>query len=165
MQLRSKKREAAWIQGDDDVHLRLAAHRINRSDGERQADQPSLVPGACVAQVLIPELRPNDVIVADNLGCHNAPAVAATIRAAGAIPLYSSDVNPMSNAFAKLKALLRNDANRSIQALWTTIGSLIAPSGSQSAAISSNVPIRSSLIRWPPRIHGMKFLKSSHHDL
>ncbi len=84
---------------------------------------------AYVDQVLVPELRPGDVVIMDNLGSHKTPAVAAAIRAAGGsllyLPPYSPDFNPIENAFSKLKALLRKAASRSIQTLWTTIGSLI----------------------------------------
>ena len=65
----------------------------------------------------------------DNLGSHKGPAVRGAIEAAGArllyLPPYSPDFNPIENAFAKLKALLRKAAERSIDALWTTIGRLL----------------------------------------
>lgn len=84
---------------------------------------------AYVDQVLVPELRPGDVVVMDNLGSHKAPAVAAAIEAVGAsllyLPPYSPDFNPIENAFSKLKALLRKAARRSIEGLWSTIGDLL----------------------------------------
>jgi transposase len=84
---------------------------------------------AYVDQVLVPALSPGDVVVMDNLGSHKGPAVRAAIEAAGArllyLPPYSPDFNPIENAFAKLKALLRKAAERSIDALWTTIGRLL----------------------------------------
>ena len=65
----------------------------------------------------------------DNLGSHKGPAVRRAIEAAGArllyLPPYSPDFNPIENAFAKLKALLRKAAERTIDALWTTIGRLL----------------------------------------
>lgn len=84
---------------------------------------------AYVDQVLVPELRPGDVVVMDNLGSHKGPAVVAAIEAAGAsllyLPPYSPDFNPIENAFSKLKAMLRKAARRSIVGLWATIGDLL----------------------------------------
>ena len=84
---------------------------------------------AYVDQVLVPDLAPGDVVVMDNLGSHKGPAVRRAIEAAGAsllyLPPYSPDFNPIENAFAKLKALLRKAATRSLDALWTAIGRLI----------------------------------------
>jgi len=66
---------------------------------------------AYVEQVLVPTLRPGDVIVLDNLAVHKQPAVLAAITAVGAhvrfLPPYSPDLNPIELAFAKLKAFLR----------------------------------------------------------
>jgi transposase len=84
---------------------------------------------AYVDQVLVPALSPGDVVVMDNLGSHKGPAVRRAIEAGGArllyLPPYSPDFNPIENAFAKLKALLRKAAERTIDALWTTIGRLL----------------------------------------
>ena len=66
---------------------------------------------AYVEQVLVPELRPGDIVIMDNLSSHKGLAVRHAIEAAGAsllfLPPYSPDFNPIENAFAKLKALLR----------------------------------------------------------
>jgi transposase len=84
---------------------------------------------AYVEQVLVPELRPGDIVVMDNLSSHKNPAVRATIEAAGAmlmyLPPYSPDFNPIENAFAKLKAMLRKAAERTVDGLWGAIGALI----------------------------------------
>jgi transposase len=84
---------------------------------------------AYIDQVLVPELRPGDVVVMDNLGSHKGPAVRHAIEAAGAsllyLPPYSPDFNPIENAFAKLKALLRKAAERTVGALWDRIGTLL----------------------------------------
>ncbi len=84
---------------------------------------------AYVRQVLVPELSPGDIVVMDNLSSHKGPAVREAIEAAGAkllyLPPYSPDFNPIENAFAKLKALLRGAAERTVEGLWATIGSLI----------------------------------------
>ena len=82
-----------------------------------------------VEKVLVPELRKGDVVVMDNLTGHKGPRVRQLIEAAGAslfyLPPYSPDFNPIENAFAKLKALLRKAAERTVEGLWSTIGELI----------------------------------------
>ena len=66
---------------------------------------------AYVEQVLVPTLRPGDVVVLDNLVLHKQPEVRAAIEHAGAhlrlLPPYSPDFNPIEMAFAKLKAFFR----------------------------------------------------------
>ena len=66
---------------------------------------------AYIDQVLVPTLRPGDVVVLDNLAVHKQPEVGAAIAAAGAqirfLPPYSPDFNPIEMAFAKLKAFMR----------------------------------------------------------
>lgn len=82
-----------------------------------------------VEKVLVPELRPGDIVIMDNLSSHKAPVVRALIEAAGAellfLPPYSPEFNPIENAFAKLKALLRKVAARTKDALWHTIGWIV----------------------------------------
>ena len=84
---------------------------------------------AWVEQALVPELRPGDIVVMDNLSSHKGPAVRALIEAAGAqllyLPPYSPDFNPIENLFAKIKALLRKEAARTIDTLWAAIGRII----------------------------------------
>ena len=84
---------------------------------------------AYVEQVLVPELRPGDIVIMDNLSSHKGVRVQALIEAAGAslvfLPPYSPDFNPIEKAFAKLKAMLRKAAERTVDALWNTIGSLV----------------------------------------
>jgi transposase len=84
---------------------------------------------AYVQQVLGPTLAPGDIVLADNLPAHKGPLVRKAIEAAGAslvfLPAYSPDFNPIENAFAKLKALLRKAAERTIRGLWRLIGQLI----------------------------------------
>lgn len=81
---------------------------------------------AYVDQVLAPELRPGDIVVMDNLGSHKGAGIRAAIEAAGAsllyLPPYSPDFNPIENAFAKLKAMLRKAAARTVDGLWSVIG-------------------------------------------
>jgi len=84
---------------------------------------------AYVDQVLVPELAPGDIVVMDNLGSHKGAGVRAAIEAAGAsllyLPPYSPEFNPIENAFAKLKAMLRKAAARTVEALWNTIGRIV----------------------------------------
>ena len=82
-----------------------------------------------VERVLVPELRPGDIVIMDNLSSHKGPRTRALIEAAGArlrfLPPYSPDFNPIENAFAKLKALLRKAAERTVQGLWSAIGRIV----------------------------------------
>jgi transposase len=75
---------------------------------------------AYVDQVLVPELRPGDIVIMDNLGSHKGHTVRSAIEATGAmllyLPPYSPDFNPIENAFSKLKALLRKAAERTVDA-------------------------------------------------
>ena len=82
------------------------------------------------AHVLAPTLKPDDIVVMDNLPAHKVAGIAEAITARRAqlfyLPPYSPDMNPIEMAFAKLKALLRQDPARSVDALWRRIGQLLA---------------------------------------
>lgn len=82
-----------------------------------------------VDKVLLPELRPGDIVIMDNLSSHKGPRVREMIEAAGAsllfLPPYSPDFNPIENAFSKLKAHLRKAAERTVDGLWNAIGRVI----------------------------------------
>ena len=84
---------------------------------------------AYVEQVLAPTLKPGDLVIMDNLGSHKVAGVREAIEACGAsliyLPPYSPDLNPIEQAFAKLKSLLRKEAARSVDTLWTAIGRLL----------------------------------------
>ena len=84
---------------------------------------------AYVEQVLVPTLRPGDIVIMDNLGSHKVTGVREAIEARGAallyLPPYSPDLNPIEQAFAKLKQLLRSAAERTVEGLWTAIGQLL----------------------------------------
>ncbi len=84
---------------------------------------------AYVEQFLAPALRLGDVVIMDNLSSHKVGGVREAIEAAGAallyLPPYSPDLNPIEMAFAKLKALLRSEAARTVDALWSAIGRLL----------------------------------------
>ena len=82
-----------------------------------------------IQHVLAPTLRPGQIVVADNLSAHHSDRARAAIEARGAhfwhLPPYSPDFNPIEMAFAKLKALLRGVAARTIPALWQTIAAAL----------------------------------------
>ena len=84
---------------------------------------------AYVEQVLVPVLAPGDIVIMDNLGSHKGRAVRVAIRAAKAklffLPAYSPDLNPIEQAFAKMKTLLRKADARTIDETWRTIGALL----------------------------------------
>jgi transposase len=109
----------------------LAALRADRIDAPCVINGP--IDGvsflAYVEQLLVPALRPGDIVIMDNLGSHKGQAVRRAIRAAGAklffLPPYSPDLNPIEQAFAKLKTLLRKAAERTSDDIWKRIGALL----------------------------------------
>jgi transposase len=81
---------------------------------------------AYVQTFLCPTLRPGDIVIADNLGSHKVAGVKQAIAAAIlSLPRYPPDLNPIEKLFARLKALLRKAATRSVDALWNHIGVLL----------------------------------------
>jgi transposase len=109
----------------------LAALRSDRIEAPCVIDGP--INGqsflAYVEQILVPALRPGDIVIIDNLGSHKGRAVRRAIRAAGAklffLPPYSPDLNPIEQLFAKLKTLLRKAAERTVEATWRRIGAIL----------------------------------------
>jgi transposase len=109
----------------------LAALRRDRIEAPCVIDGP--INGrsflAYVEQMLVPTLRPGDIVVMDNLGSHKGQAVRRALRAAGAklffLPPYSPDLNPIEQAFAKLKTLLRRADERTVETTWRRIGQLL----------------------------------------
>ena len=99
---------------------------------------------AYIEQVLVPTLDPGDLVVMDNLPAHRRAGVRAAINAAGArmrfLPPYSPDFNPIENAFAKLKALLRKAAARTVDDLWNAIGDALPQSLHENAQTTSSQP-------------------------
>ena len=85
---------------------------------------------AYVEQALVPTLSRGDIVVMDNLPAHKAAGVREAIESVGAelryLPPYSPDFNPIEMAFSKLKALLRAKAERTVDALWSSVGDLCA---------------------------------------
>mgnify|MGYP001553948525 CR=1 FL=1 len=84
---------------------------------------------AWVEQLLVPTLRPGDIVIMDNLGSHKGKAVRAALRAVGArlffLPPDSPDLNPLEQVFAKLKHMLRRAAERTVEDTWRRIGALL----------------------------------------
>lgn len=109
----------------------LAALRHDR------VDAPWLIEGPIngesfrlyIDKVLVPTLRPGDIVVMDNLGSHRSSAVRSALRAAGAklffLPKYSPDLNPIEMLFSKLKHGLRKAAKRTQDAVYDAIADLI----------------------------------------
>jgi transposase len=117
--------------GQWDTTTFLAALRHDRIEAPCLFDGP--INGerflAYVRQMLVPTLKPGDVVVLDNLGSHKSNAVRQAIRTVGAkrifLPKYSPDLNPIEQVFAKLKTLLRKAAPRSTDDVCAAIGQLL----------------------------------------
>ena len=106
---------------------------------------------AYVEQVLVPTLRPGDVVVLDNLAVHKQPEVRAAIERAGAhlrfLPPYSPDFNPIELAFAKLKAFLRAARPRDFDTCARSIATaldLFTPHGMRQLRAALRLPRRYS---------------------
>lgn len=84
---------------------------------------------AFVREVLLPELRPGQVVVLDNLSAHKAAEVETLVTAAGCrllyLPPYSPDLNPIEPCWSKLKTLLRSAAARTKEALEDALTAVI----------------------------------------
>ena len=82
-----------------------------------------------VERMPAPELRPGDLVSMDHPAAHKVAGIERAIEARGAelryLPPYSPDLNPIEQAFAKLKALLRKAAERTKDGLWNAIGQLL----------------------------------------
>lgn len=109
----------------------LAALRRDRIDAPWLLDGP--INGESfrtyVEKILVPTLRPGDIVILDNLGSHKGKAVRAAVRAAGArlffLPKYSPDLNPIEQLFAKLKHWLRQAEARTPDAVCNAIGRIL----------------------------------------
>jgi transposase len=92
---------------------------------------------AYVAEVLVPTLRPGDLVVMDNLAPHKSEPTLELIAQAGAqvlfLPAYSPDFNPIEKMWSKVKALLRSAQARTPQELITAIGAALAKVTAQDA--------------------------------
>lgn len=85
---------------------------------------------AYVTKFLVPTLRKGDIVMMDNLPSHKVSGIAEAIKAAGAklryLPAYSPDLNPIEQAFSKIKAMLRKTAARSVKSLHKAIKKILA---------------------------------------
>lgn len=113
---------------DNDVYRSAQAIRNERTHRLGRCDERGSIQ-AYVQQVLIPTLAPGDIVIMDNLPAHKAEGVRHAIEDAGCrllyLPPYSPDFNPIEKAFAKLKAVLRAKAERTIDGLWNTVGHIL----------------------------------------
>jgi transposase len=84
---------------------------------------------AFIRDVLLPELKPGDIVVMDNLSSHKVAPVRTLIESVGAelqyLPPYSPDLNPIENIFSKVKQLLRRLACRTKATLWRSMQSVL----------------------------------------
>ncbi len=118
----------------------LAALRHDRIDAPWFIEGP--IDGASfrtyVEKVLLPTLRPGDIVVMDNLGSHKGKVVRQLIRSVGAklffLPKYSPDLNPIEQVFAKLKHLLRKAAARTADAVCAAIAQVLEAFTAQECA-------------------------------
>ena len=122
------RRRAPWPLENHHLHCRAALRRHRCAHGPRRPDgRRGLL--AYVEQALVPEFRPHHFVIMDNLPAHKVHGVRKAIEAAGAslryLPPYSPDFNPIEMAFAKLKALLRAAAARTIPDLWQAIANAL----------------------------------------
>lgn len=84
---------------------------------------------AYIEQVLAKEIHPGDLVILDNLAAHKTTGVRAAFTRCAIevlyLPPYSPDLNPIENAFSKLKRLVRTAAERTVDGLWRAIGRLV----------------------------------------
>src|SRR3954462_11972486 len=130
---------------------------------------------AYIEQILVPTLRVDDIVIMDNLPVHKVPAVRRALEAAGAqllfLPPYSPDLNPIEMVFAKMKAKLRHEAHRTVDALWRALGriaSAIAPAECANylrhCGLSAAAKKRAYLVRRVPSVAGFLVACDSSRD-
>ena len=118
----------------------LAALRHDRIDAPWLVEGP--IDGESfhlyVEKILVPTLRPDDIVIMDNLGSHKGKAIRRLIRSVGAkllfLPKYSPDLNPIEQVFAKLKHLLRKAAARTVETVCAAVGELLGAFTKQECA-------------------------------
>lgn len=92
---------------------------------------------AYVREVLVPALRPGDIVILDNLGAHKNERTLALIAQAGAevrfLPAYSPDLNPIELMWSKVKALLRKTQARTHHDLLRAIAAALRAVAAQDA--------------------------------
>jgi len=105
----------------------ISSIRLDGSKACMTIDAPTdgAVFEAFTERVLIPALRPGDVVIMDNLGAHRREEIAAAIARVGAqteyLPAYSPDLNPIEKMWSKVKEFLRAAKARTSDALDAAI--------------------------------------------
>ena len=118
----------------------LCALRLDGTTAAMTIDGPttSEVFRAYVEHILVPSLRPGDIVVLDNLSPHKDKAALAWIEKAGAevrpLPPYSPDLNPIEKMWSKVKASLRRIKARDDEQLLAAIGAALAEVTARDAA-------------------------------
>ena len=139
------------------THTVIAGLRLEGLTAPAVFDGPIDTPTfrAYVEPVLVPTLRPGDVVILDNLAVHKHPEISAAIAAVGAqlrfLPPYSPDLNPIEQAFAKLKACLRAARPRSFDHVCALLAVALPLFTRGSAATSSGTAAIASLYRYEKR--------------
>ena len=105
-------------------------NRQNNTDLQTETDLTiSAGPAQAMSTAITTFVKEGDVVILDNLSSHKSPKAEAILKQRGAwflfLPPYSPDLNPIEQVFAKLKALLRKEAARTVGALWDAVGKLI----------------------------------------
>jgi transposase len=105
---------------------------------------------AFVERVLVPSLRPGQIVVLDNLSVHKSARARTLVEAAGCrlvfLPTYSPDFNPIELAFAKTKQALRRIGARSFESVVTAVGETLAtitPTDAHAFFAHAGFPVRS----------------------
>jgi transposase len=112
------------------THTFIAGLRCHELSAPWILDGPITRPAfdAYIETQLAPTLAKGDVVILDNLAVHKSEKAAQCLKRQGAwflfLPAYSPDLNPIEQAFAKLKAHLRKAEARSFEALWRTVGDI-----------------------------------------
>jgi transposase len=138
--LKGQRLHAAVPQGHWKTTTFLAGLRLSGLSAPLVLDGP--INGeafrAYVEQFLAPTLTAGDIVIMDNLASHKVAGIRQAIEASGAeiryLPPYSPDLNPIEQVFAKLKALLRKAARRTVDALWNAIRDALPQFSSQECA-------------------------------
>lgn len=94
--------------------------------GQRLVDA---IPGHWHTSTVLMGIRPEGIVVMDNLSAHKIAGVQEAIEVVGArvryLPPYLSHLNPIENLFSKFKSQLRSEAARTVSELWKTAGRLV----------------------------------------
>lgn len=113
---------SSWPLEDDDAHRSPAPGRRDRTHDPRRTDEPGRVPGLCRADAGAHPVPQRDHHYGHPPPTHKGSEVPRSVDAAGTalgcLPPYSPDLNPIKNAFPRLKAILRKAAGRAVNGLW-----------------------------------------------